>query len=236
MEEPLSDAKHWDNIRGEIDRLCESCGRDPGEVRIIAVTKGFGPNLIEQASEAGFLDLGESYVQEALSKKQTLRPNVAERINWHMIGHLQSNKVRKIVGKFELIHSIDRTSVVEEFAKRQPEDHPQRVLVQLNVTGEESKFGVVPEEAEELVSTVLDVPGLELDGFMTMAPWTEDEAVLREAFAECRRTRDDLSERFNRSFPELSMGMTNDYPQAIREGATFIRLGRKLFGERPEGD
>lgn len=151
-----------------------------------------------------------------------------------MIGHVQSNKVKYLIGEFDLVHSVDRMSLIDELEKRlSREGLKQSVLLQVNVSGEKSKHGADPEDAPRVLEMILQADSLSVDGLMTMAPHTDRESVLRETFARCRDLRDDLARRFDVQFPELSMGMTNDYPQAIREGSTMLRLGRALFGERP---
>ncbi len=226
---------HWKKIIQEVEDIVVEAGRIPAEIKIIPVTKGFDVDLIRRAYRFGFDVFGENRVGEYLAKKEELKPELVEEVEWHMIGHLQSNKVRKIVGEFDLIHSYDRQSLLKEFRKRlKRAGRRQRVLLQVNVSGEESKYGLSPEEAPALLEQTLKVDLLVVEGLMTMAPWTEDEAVLRKTFADCRKLRDELEQQFNIALPELSMGMTNDYKIAIEEGATMLRLGRALFGERPQ--
>ncbi len=224
--------RQWDRVREHVVDLSERYDRsEPPE--IIAVTKGFPASLCRRAVRAGFDRLGENRVSEGLSKREELSDLS---VNWHMVGHLQSNKVRKLNGAFSLIHSLDRSSLLEEFRKRlSRDDREQDVLLQVNVSGEESKHGADPEEAHSLLNAVSDVPELHVRGLMTMAPRTEDRDRLNRTFERCRQLRDRLEERTDWELPELSMGMTNDYPQAIRQGATMVRLGRVLFGERPDG-
>lgn len=221
-------------VRSEVRRACEDVGRDSNRVELVGVTKGFGSEVVRRALEAGLTRIGENRVSESLEKMDTLS-DVASEPEWHMVGHLQSNKVRRILGVFDLIHSIDRRSVIEEIDKRfGREGRTQAVLMQVNVSGESSKYGVSPEAAPKLLETMLNRESLEVRGLMTMAPWTDRESVLRGTFSRCRKLRDRLQESFDVALPELSMGMTNDYPQAVREGATLLRLGRRLFGERPD--
>ncbi len=221
-------------VRSDVRRLCEAAGRDPDGVEIVAVTKGFGPSVVRGALEAGLTRIGENRVSESLEKMEALKEH-GDGLEWHMVGHLQSNKVRRIVGAFDLIHSIDRTSVVEEIDKRYArEDRTQDVLMQVNVSGESSKYGVSPEDAPRLLETMLDRDTLRVRGLMTMLPLTDEKAVQRDVFARCRKLRGRLEESLDVSLPELSMGMTNDYRAAVREGATLLRLGRRLFGERPD--
>lgn len=200
----------------------------------MAVTKGFPVEIIREAARAGLTDIGENRVRRAVEKKDELGDE-AEPLKWHMIGHVQSNKVRYLLGDFELLHSVDRESLIDELEKRLDRGNlDQSVLLQVNTSGEESKYGADPEEAPRVLELILETDHLSVGGLMTMAPYTDRDSVLRETFARCRKLRDQLSGRFDVSLPELSMGMTNDYRQALREGSTILRLGRALFGERPE--
>lgn len=200
----------------------------------MAVTKGFSVDIIREAARAGYTDVGENRVRRAVEKKNELGDE-AKSLKWHMIGHVQSNKVRYLLGEFDLIHSVDRKSLIDELEKRLArENQEQSVLLQVNTSGEESKHGADPEAAPRILEMILETDHLSAEGLMTMAPYTEQNSVLRETFGRCRELRDQLSVRFDVSLPELSMGMTNDYRQALREGSTILRLGRALFGERPE--
>jgi len=229
---PVTDKKHWRKVLHDLSSTCQDAGRDPSEVKVIAVTKGFDTNLIRDAYNFGFRHFGENRVEEGLDKKHQLRKTLPN-AKWHMIGHVQSNKARKITGEFVIIHSIDRYSIIKELAKRlRIMNQKQDIFLQVNVSGEESKYGATAEEAPELVEEILGRDVYNLNGLMTMAPWTDDEKILRETFSACRRLRDKLAEKFEIELPELSMGMTNDYEEAIKEGATILRLGRILFGER----
>ncbi len=232
MTEAVKPAR-WEKIIERVREVCRTAGRAPDEVKILPVTKGFGPELIRACWEFGFTVFGENRVAEYLEKKASLKDHPAAAAGWQMIGHLQSNKVRKIIGEFELIHSFDRQSLIDEFTRRLAgTEKIQKVLLQVNVSGEDSKYGATPEAAPELLEKLLGNPNLEPLGLMTMAPWTDDEEIIRQTFAGCRRLRDRLTKRFDIALPELSMGMTNDYEIAIQEGATLLRLGRLLFGER----
>lgn len=214
--------------------MCENEGRNPDEISVVAVTKGFNVEAIRLAREFGFKHVGENRVKKGIEKMDRSE-ELSEALNWHMIGHVQSNKVKHLIGKYDLIHSVDRRSLIDELEKRlKRNEQSQRILVQVNTSGESSKHGVPSEEAEELFEEVLETETLEPQGLMTIAPYTDDENCLRETFAKCRDLRDKLEDTFGIDLPELSMGMTNDYAQAIREGSTMLRLGRALFGERPD--
>ena len=235
MSNTTPDTRDRAILREEIENLLAQNNRKPTSLDVVAVTKGFSPEIIEQAHDEGFQIVGENRVGEALKKEKQVASECSEQLQWHFIGHLQSNKVRKIIGFFDLLHSVDRMSLVNELEKRlQRENVEQDILVQVNVSGEESKYGVRPEGCKKLVEEILKRDSLNLYGLMTMAPLTDNETIIRETFKECRLLRNHLEDRFSIPLPELSMGMTNDYPIAIEEGATFIRLGRALFGERNE--
>lgn len=238
MDDDVSDPVNldrWKEVKDRVRSVADDHGRDPDSLQIIAVTKGFDASLIKNVRDGSFGRVGENRVQEALDKKATLADDCVSDLEWHFVGHLQSNKVRKIIGEFDLIHSVDRTSLIDELDKRLSRNElEQDVLMQVNVSGEESKYGVGPDKAHEIAGEVLETVGLNLRGLMTIAPWTDDESVLKETFSSCRRLRNDLEDQFDTTLPELSMGMTNDYHIAIEEGATMLRLGRALFGERPD--
>jgi pyridoxal phosphate enzyme (YggS family) len=201
-------------------------------VRLIAVTKSHSHEAVRAAVDAGLVDVGENRVQEAL-EKQSVLSDVAAR--WHLIGTLQRNKVRLAIGRFVLLHAVDRLELVMELDKRLAaiDGGPrQAVLVEVNCSGESAKSGVAPGELPELLDRIAASPRLELKGLMTMAALTDDPVVQRAAFAKLRELRDTM-QRAGHGLPELSMGMSGDYPVAVEEGATMVRLGTLLFGERP---
>jgi PLP dependent protein len=209
-------ADNLNKIRAGIERA----GRDPGEVTIVAVTKGFGADVCRAAVSADLTILGENRVQEAQAKMAEV-----EGATWHLIGHLQSNKVKVAAGRFALIQTLDSLHLAEALARHSPD---QRVLVEVNVAREPQKSGVAPEVAVELVagaSRLLDVQGL-----MAMGPSQGDPTP---AFEELRRLRDQAQERLGKALPILSMGMSADYELALRAGSTMLRLGTALFGPRP---
>jgi pyridoxal phosphate enzyme (YggS family) len=197
-------------------------------VRIIAVTKTHGPEVVRTAVAAGLQDVGENRVQEAL-QKQELLPDL--RIDWHLVGTLQRNKARHAVGRFVLIHSLDRIDLAAELERRVPASSRQRVLVQVNCSAEPQKGGVAPESLPALLDQLRQFERIEVQGLMTMSALTDDQAEQRRAFSLLRRLRDEV-ERSGHRLAELSMGMSGDYPIAVEEGATMIRLGTVLFGER----
>lgn len=197
-------------------------------VQIIGVVKTHGPEAVREAYRAGLKVVAENRVQEALAK-QVVLSDVP--VAWHLIGPLQRNKVRQILGRFALLHAVDRAELVAELAKRVPLERPQPILLEVNCSGEAQKAGVTAEALPGLVDLVLEHPQLELRGLMTMAPWTSDESVQRGVFRQLRSLQD-ASQRRGIMLPELSMGMSGDYPVAVEEGATMVRLGTVLFGER----
>jgi len=221
-------------VRDEVAAACDRAGRDPASVQILAITKGHPVDAMRVAVESG-LDLGENRVGEARRKLEVVRDVLAgmeKRARIHMVGHLQRNKVRDALTLFDWIQSVDSTRLAREIEKRaRGRDEPVNVLVQVNAAREERKHGFAPDEFVERARRIAGLDGLRVRGTMTMAPWTDDEEVLRETFRTARALHEDLAG----SVPEadvLSMGMSNDYRIAVEEGATMVRLGTALFGPR----
>jgi pyridoxal phosphate enzyme (YggS family) len=197
-------------------------------VRIVAVTKTHGPEAVRAAFAAGLTDIGENRVQEALRKQELLSDLP---VAWHLIGTLQRNKARHAVGRFALIQSVDRLDLARELDRRAPDGQRQAVLVQVNCSNEAQKGGVEPELLPTLLDGLRELARLEVLGLMTMAAFTEDAAEQRRAFRLLRVLRDQ-AEAGGHRLPQLSMGMSADYPVAVEEGATMVRLGTVLFGAR----
>ncbi len=197
-------------------------------VRIVAVTKGHGADAVRTAVAAGLDIVGENRVQEATVKQDECRDIAVE---WHLIGTLQRNKARLVVGRFELIHSIDRLDLAEELDRRTGGAARQSVLVQVNCSGETQKGGVEPGQLAVLLGEMRSLPRLDMRGLMTMAAFTDDEGEQRRAFARLRALRDE-QHAAGHALPELSMGMSGDFGVAVEEGATLVRLGTALFGVR----
>jgi PLP dependent protein len=219
------------HVRAEVARRQAAAGRSH-PVTIVAVTKGFGPEAVAAALAAGLVDLGENRVQEALPKLDT---PAGARATWHLIGHLQRNKAKHVPGRFALVHSLDSGELAGELDRRAAgRGVRQRVLLQVNVAGEAQKSGCAPAEAPALARAAATLPHLALEGLMTIAPFTDDEAVQRRTFRGLRALRDALQEE-GLWLPTLSMGMSADYAIAVEEGATVIRLGTVLFGPRERG-
>lgn len=217
-------------IAERIERARERAGT-AGDVSVVAVTKTHPAEVIEAALSAGLTRVGENRVQELEWKVEAVG---RDRCEWHLIGHLQRNKVRQALPLFDLIHSIDSLRLAEAISREAIRaDRVVEGLVQVNTSGEESKYGFSPVEAVEAVGAISEMPGVRITGLMTMAPFTDDEGVLRRTFAGAR----DLFERCAREVPafearHLSMGMSNDFELAIEEGSNMVRLGTVLFGER----
>ena len=213
-------------VRGRIEAAAARGGHGQ-PVAIIAVTKTYGPEAAHAAWEAGITDVGENKVQEALAKMA----GVVVPVRWHLIGHLQRNKA-KSVDRFALVHSVDSGRLADAVARVGDErGTPVRVLMQVNVSGEESKGGLRPDEVGAESARWLGLSGLHVEGVMTMAPFDADERMLRQTFARARAVRDELVSAGHPA-TELSMGMSNDYETAVEEGATMVRLGTVLFGAR----
>lgn len=212
----------------EIVTRCQAARGWTHPVRVIGVTKTHGPQAVRAAVAAGLREVGENRVQEALEKQDALT-DVA--VGWHLIGTLQRNKARQAVGRFALIHSVDRMDLAVELDRRLAEGTRQTVLVQVNCSGETQKGGVAPEALPALLDEMRRLERIEVQGLMTMSALTDDKEEQRRAFRLLRELRD-AAERLGHRLPELSMGMSDDYPIAVQEGATMIRLGTVLFGAR----
>lgn len=218
-------------VRENIVKACEKAGRNPEEVTLIAVSKTKPVSAIEEALLSGTLDYGENKVQELCDKYDVLPKN----IRWHMIGHLQRNKVKYLVGKTYLVHSVDSLRLAEQIEKEFAK-HNQvcDILVEVNIAQEESKFGINAKETEELIRKIAKFEHVRIKGLMTIAPYTEDPESNREYFREIKKLSVDIRDKNidNVSMEVLSMGMTGDYMVAVEEGATMVRVGTGIFGER----
>jgi pyridoxal phosphate enzyme (YggS family) len=198
------------------------------QVRIVAVTKTHGPEAVRAALASGLTDVGENRVQEALQKQELLTDAT---VDWHLIGTLQRNKARQAAGRFVLIHSVDRSDLATELDKRVAPDSRQDILVQVNCSAEPQKGGVLPEQLPGLLDHLRSLERIDVRGLMTMSALTDDSREQRRAFRLLRELRDQSNTDGHR-LQELSMGMSGDYPIAVEEGATMLRLGTVLFGER----
>ena len=224
--------KRLDEIKERIRRAAEACGRDVGSVQLVAVSKTVAPDIVREALDAGVTILGENYVQEAREKFKAL---VQYPVSWHFIGHLQSNKAKYAVRLFDLIHSVDSLKLAHELDKQAAKvDKIQQILVQVNISGEDTKSGISADETIELISAISLLKNLSIKGLMTMPPFFYQPEKVRPYFAALRNLRDQIKDRCipNVSMQELSMGMTGDFEVAIQNGATLVRIGTAIFGER----
>jgi hypothetical protein len=220
-------------VRAEVDRLARAAGRDPAEVTVVAVSKVQPPEAVRAAVAAGATDLGENYAQELAAKQDALPPEVRGAARWHFIGRLQRNKAKQVVGRAALIHAVDGLELAAELDRRaRAAGLVQDILVAINTGGEAQKTGVPPGEAEALLDAVARLPGVSVRGLMTMPPWPDDPEDSRPHFAALRALRDRLATPA-RPLPHLSMGTSGDHAVAIAEGATLVRIGTAIFGERP---
>ncbi len=220
-----------DAILARIAEICRECGRDPAEVRLMAVTKTHGAWAAEYAERYGLSFVGENRVQEAEGKRST-RPGEAG-IRWELIGSLQSNKAKNAAILFDRVQSVDSVKLARELDKRAGQiGRALPVLLQVNAGRDPAKHGCEIEEAPALLEASLALPNLKVEGLMTIAPLSEDPDVARRTFAKLREIRDELSSRHGAALPELSMGMSGDMEQAVREGSTIVRIGTALFGAR----
>jgi pyridoxal phosphate enzyme (YggS family) len=218
------------HVRERIDAAASRAGRDPGGITLVAVSKGHPVQLIREAMAAGHRDFGENRVREAAAKYKELGTEV----RWHFVGRLQRNKVRHLVGWVDLIHSLDRPELAEEIGNRAAATGaPQEVLVEVNVSGDPSRGGVIPEDLASLLEAVASVPGVRVTGLMAMAPIVSSPQVARPYFRRLARLRDEAVTKFPElSIRHLSMGMSQDYEVAVEEGATLVRVGEAIFGHR----
>lgn len=220
-----------EHVRENIEKACKKAGRSVDEVTLIAVSKTKPYTDIEEALKSGTLDYGENKVQEMCEKYEILPKN----IRWHMIGHLQRNKVKYLVGKTELIHSVDSIRLAEQIEKEYAKKgETANILIEVNMAQEESKFGITSQETEELIRKISTFEHIRIKGLMTIAPYTDNPETNRVYFKQMKKLSVDIRDKNidNVSMDVLSMGMTGDYQVAIEEGSTMVRVGTGIFGER----
>ncbi|MEW4370586.1 YggS family pyridoxal phosphate-dependent enzyme [Paenibacillus kandeliae] len=220
-------------VQQRIEAACARSGRQADEVQVVAVTKYVSTDKTERVLNAGLNHLGENRWQNAKDKWEALH----ERGVWHFIGHLQTNKVKDVIGKFQYIHSLDRLSLAKELEKKAAEaDLTVQVFLQINISGEESKYGISPEQAQSLLEQVAGMPHIQVIGLMTMAPEVDDPEQTRPVFRGLRELRDQLNglKLTQEPIQHLSMGMSGDFEIAVEEGATFVRLGSILVGKEED--
>jgi PLP dependent protein len=227
----MSIADNLTRIQERIKKTALRCGRQPDEVRLVAVSKTVPLEMMREAVSAGAAILGENYIQEARDKIALIGGACA----WHFIGHLQSNKAKLAAELFSLIHSVDRIALAEALNKEAANKNKiLPILIQVNISGEETKSGIDPSGTRQLVQQAALLPHLSVQGLMTMPPWFESPEDARPYFRALRKLRDELAGEHipNASLEELSMGMSGDFEVAIEEGATLVRIGTAIFGER----
>ncbi|MBQ4531246.1 MAG: YggS family pyridoxal phosphate-dependent enzyme [Lachnospiraceae bacterium] len=223
-----------ENLAEVEEKICAACkraGRDRSEVTLITVSKTNPVVRLKEAMDCGVSVFGENKVQEMLEKIEEL----PDSLEWHMIGHLQRNKVKYIMGKVALIHSVDSLRLAQEISKEAvKQGTEENILVEINVAEEESKFGITTEEAIQLVEEIAKLPAIHVKGLMTIAPFVDDPEENRQVFQSLKKLSVDIKQKNidNVTMDVLSMGMTNDYEVAIEEGATMIRVGTGIFGRR----
>jgi PLP dependent protein len=227
-------AENLVEVRERISRAIQKSGREPDSARLITVSKQISVDRIEEARAAGAVVFGENKIQEAVSKIEQMG---AEGIFWHFIGHLQKNKIKFLDERFDLIHSVDSFELAEKIAKHyHSENRVQRILLQVNVSGEAAKFGIEPKVLEKKMAEFLQLQGIQVEGLMTIPPFDSDPENSRRHFSRLRELREQYEKQNGLPLKELSMGMSNDFEVAVEEGATLVRVGTAIFGPRPKLD
>ena len=227
-------AENLVEVRERISRAIQKSGREPDSARLITVSKQISVDRIEEARAAGAVVFGENKIQEAIPKIEQMG---AEGIFWHFIGHLQKNKIKFLDERFDLIHSVDSFELAEKIAKHyHSENRVQRILLQVNVSGEAAKFGMEPKELEKQMAEFFQLQGIKVEGLMTIPPFDSDPENSRRHFSRLRELREQYEKQNGLPLNELSMGMSNDFEVAVEEGATLVRVGTAIFGPRPKLD
>src|SRR6266481_429984 len=222
-------AENLEHVRAQIADAAEKKGRSSDDIELVAISKTHDAEKVHEAYEAGQILFGESRVQEARGKI----PELPSAIRWHFVGHLQKNKIRHALPLFEMIHSVDSLALAQEMNRIAQEEglHPC-LLLEVNVAGEGSKFGFAPDKLREQMEELLALARLSIEGLMCIPPLAVESEDSRKFFVQVRELRDSLEKEFNVKLPQLSMGMTQDFPIGIDEGATLVRVGTAIFGER----
>ncbi len=226
-------AANLNSVRDRIAAACARANRDPSSVTLLAVTKTQPPEIVTEAARLGLTVFGENKVQEAKGKI----PLCPGRLNWHMIGHLQTNKARDTVDLFAMVQSVDSLNLAQEINKRAEQaSKTMPILLEVNIVGEASKFGYKPEQLLLDFKQLNSLPRLEIHGLMTVPPWSPLPERVRPVFRRLRELKTECEQILGAPLPHLSMGMTGDFEVAIEEGATLVRIGTALFGERPKAE
>ena len=222
-------ADRLETVRARIEAAAVRADRDPLNVRLVAVSKGMTADRVDEAIAAGVEDIGENRIQEAADKQREVR----NAVRWHLIGHLQTNKAARAATLFDYVHSVDSKRVADALSAHRPAGRdPIGVLLEVELTGLPSRYGVVESDVEGVVQQLVNVPAIHVMGLMTIAPYSADPEDARASFTRLRHIRDHMEHVTGWALPELSMGMSNDFEVAIEEGATMVRIGRAIFGER----
>jgi PLP dependent protein len=222
-------SENLEHVREQITDSAEKANRSVDDIELVAVSKTHDSSRVREAVEAGQQLFGESRIQEARAKI----PDLPSNLRWHFIGHLQKNKIRHALPLFELFHGIDSLDLARDINRIADEEGARpRVLLEVNVAGEGSKFGFKPDQLQREIEPLLELPRLTIEGLMTIPPLGPEPEASRQFFAQLRELRDRLEQQFELKLPHLSMGMTNDFTVAIGEGATLVRVGTAIFGER----
>ncbi len=227
--------ENLDRVRGRIAAACERVGRDPHDVALLPVTKKHPPELIATLLDLGLTDFGENRPQELRDKDRWFRERGGAMPRWHLIGNLQRNKAKYLIGaRAALFHALDSVALAKEIETQAARDDlTVDCLVEVNVSGEAAKHGLAPDGVADALRAIMPLPRVRVRGLMTMAPFADDPETTRPVFRALRERRDALQEELDCPLPVLSMGMTNDFETAIEEGATLVRLGTALLGPRP---
>ena len=235
-------AERLARVRDRITEACNRAQRPTDAVRLVAVSKRIPLPMVVEACRAGQWDLGENRVVEAVDRQPELARLLtgaglpAERLRWHFIGHLQSNKAGRAAGRFHMIHSVDSLKLAEKLSRLAVEEgRTETILLEINISGEAQKQGLAPDETREMVTRLASLPGLEMKGLMGMAKFGSSESELRSSFASLRLLAEDARTATGLALPELSMGMSGDFEAAIAEGSTLVRIGGAIFGPRMTG-
>jgi PLP dependent protein len=229
----MSIFENYRKICEDVERISASMGRNPGSIKIVAVSKTFPPEAVQEAIDHGISLFGENKVQEAKQKTAMIKGDFA----MHLVGHLQSNKVKDAVKIFDIIHSIDKISTALKTDEEANKINKiQKILVQVNTSGEESKSGIEPDGTINICKNILSLRNAELIGLMTIGPLTEDANSIRSSFRMLKILLNETNAKLGLNMKELSMGMSSDYKIAIEEGATLLRIGSAIFGQRTYGD
>jgi PLP dependent protein len=231
--ESMNVAENLERVWEQIASAAAKSGRSADDVELVAITKTHPAEKVREAIEAGQTLFGESRVQEARAKI----PELPSTLRWHFVGHLQKNKVRQALPLFEMIQSVDSLALAQDINRIAEEEglHP-RVLLEVNVAGEGTKFGFAPDKLRQQMEELLALPRLSIEGLMCIPPLADESESSRKCFVQVRELRDSLANEFDVKLPQLSMGMTNDFPIAVEEGATLVRVGTAIFGERSKAN